>query len=97
MALIDDYKAAIENDTQFRQRLSLALTRVVLNVLAGTPTAGQQALGKRFLLSPESEVDRYLLPVAAKLALNGGSFTSDADVNTAAQAVLAVNVTLGIT
>lgn len=96
MALIDDYHAAMDNDSQFRQRVAMAITRTVLTTLAGTPTAPQQALGKRFLLSPQSEIDRYLIPIAARLALNGGSFTSDADINTACTSVMTANVTLGI-
>lgn len=97
MALIDEYKVAVENDTQFRQRLTMALTRIILGVLAGTPTAPQMALAKRFFLAPGAEVDRYLLPVAAKLAINAGTFTDDAALTTAATAVLATNVQLGIT
>lgn len=96
MALIDDYKASIENDNQFRQRLAMALTRNVLTVMGGTPTAAQSALAKRFLLAPTAEIDRYLVPVAARLALNGGSFTDDTALNTAVTSVLTVNVTLGI-
>lgn len=97
MALIDEFRLAIENDTQFRQRLSLAVTKVVVNVLSGTapaPTPDQKALGKRFFLNPDAEVDRYLLPVAAKMAINGAAFTDDAALTTACQQIMSLNVAL---
>lgn len=96
MAFIDEYTAALENDNQFRQRVAIAISRRILNSLAGSPNAAQQALGKRFLLNPSVECDRYLLPVAARLAMNGGSFTDDAALQTAVDQVLVINVSLGI-
>lgn len=96
MAAIDEYIAAVENDNRFRQRLMIIITKAVMTVLGGSPTAGQLALGKRFLLNPGPEIDRYLLPVAARLALNAGSFTDDAAITTAVNQVLTINVTAGI-
>lgn len=99
MALVDEYKLALENDTQFRQRLLLAVTKVIIQAMPPTvanPPAAHQALAKRFMISPEGEVQRYLLPVAARLAINGGSFDKDADLVTAVQQVLVLNAYLGI-
>jgi hypothetical protein len=99
MAFIDDYKAAIENDTQFRQRLMLALSRVIINNMppvVANPPAANSALAKRFMLNPASEVDRYLLPVAARIGINGGQLSSDADLTQAVGQVLLLNATLGV-
>lgn len=96
MAAIDEYIAAVENDNRFRQRLMIIVTKAVMTVLGGSPTPGQLALGKRFLLAPGTEIDRYLLPVAARLALNAGSFTDDTAITTAVNQVLTINVTAGI-
>lgn len=99
MPLLDDYNAAVENP-QFRQRVAISVTRTVMNVMAGSPTAPQQALAKRFMLAPSAEVDRYTLPVAARLFINGVTVIADANdtqIQTAVNEVLAVNVALGIT
>lgn len=99
MAYIDDYRAAVENDAQFKQRLFLAVSRQVINAMppiVASPPASHTALAKRFLLDPRGEVDRYLLPVAARIAINGGSFTSDADLQTAVGQVLLLNATIGV-
>lgn len=96
MALIDNYNAALANDNQFMQRLTIQIAVTVLSVLGGSPTAPQQALGKRFLLAPQAEAQRYLIPVAAKIVANGGSFASDTDLATAVNQVLTINVGLGI-
>lgn len=95
MTLIADYNAAVEN-TPFRQQVAISVSRAVMNVMAGTPTVAQQALAKRFMLSPSAEVDRYVLPVAARIFINSGSFTSDANIDTAVLQVLTVNVSLAI-
>lgn len=97
MTLLDDFNQAIEN-TPFRQRVAIAVTRRVMTVMAGSPTAPQQALAKRFMLSPGSETDRYVLPTAARLFLNSVAIgtATDAQVQTAVDEVLTVNVTLGI-
>jgi hypothetical protein len=103
MALIDEYRAAVENDTEFRQRVTIAVSRVVMAAMTTTNTPdattkppAQQALAKRFLLDPGSEVSRYLLPIAARMAIVGASYTDDAAVNAAAQFVLTLNVQLGV-
>jgi hypothetical protein len=99
MALIDDYKAAIENDTQFRQRLLIALTKVIINnmpPIVPTPPAANTAVAKRFLLSPESEVQRYLLPVAARMRITGAAFTDDAALELAAGQILLLNAALAV-
>lgn len=99
MALDNDYIAAVDN-TPFRRRVAIAVTRTVMNVMGGTPTVDQKNLSKRFLLAPEGEVARYVLPVAAKLNINGVTdltAATDAQVQTAVDQVLAVNVTLQIT
>lgn len=97
MALIDDFNQAVEN-TPFRQRVAIAVTRRVMTVMAGSPTAPQQALAKRFMLAPVSETERYVYPTAARLFINGVTIATatDAQVQTAVDEVLTVNVTLGI-
>lgn len=98
MALIDDFVAAVDNTT-FKRRVAIAVTRTVMSVMGGSPTAPQQALAKRYMLAPEAESARYALPVAARLNINGvtdiGAAT-DPQIQTAVDQVLAVNVTLGI-
>lgn len=97
MALKDDYNAAVENP-EFRQKVAIAVTRAIMDAVAATtPPASHLALAKRFLLAPAAEIERYLLPIAARIAINAGSFTSDANIQTAANQVLLVNVQLAIT
>ena len=97
MALIDDFIAATDS-LPFRQRVGLAVCRVVMEAVAGTPTVAQLNLARQFMLSPAGEVDRYLLPIAARLVINGVSVNAatDAQIMTATQQVLLVNVQLGI-
>jgi hypothetical protein len=100
MALIDDYRAEIENDTQFKQRLFLALSQVIINAMppvVANPPPAHVALAKRFMLDPRGETDRYLLPVAARVRLNSGQLSDDAALITAVQQVLLLNVALAIT
>ncbi len=100
MAFIDDYNGAVQNDTQFRQRLTLALTQVIINNMPPTvpnPTAAQIAVAKRFLLDPFGETSRYLPLVAARMRLNNAALTDDTALLTAAGQVLALNVALAIT
>lgn len=99
MALIDDYRQAVENDTQFRQRLTIALANVIINNMppaVPAPPAANVAVAKRFMLDPVSEVNRYLLPVAARVKINGGQLSDDAAIATAAAQILLLNATLGV-
>lgn len=97
MSLQSDFNAAVEN-TPFSQAVAIAVSRTVMSVLAAaSPPPAQIALAKRFLLSPVSEIDRYLLPVAAQINMASGSFTVDADIIAAVNAVLLANVKAGIT
>lgn len=99
MAFIDDYNAAIQNDTQFRQRLTLALAQVIINNMppvVPNPPAANSAVAKRFMLDPIGEVNRYLPVVAARIRINGGSMNNDADITTAAGQVLLLNATLAV-
>lgn len=98
MALIDEGVAT--DDPVFFRKVAIAASRAVMNALAaGSPPANQIALGKRFLLSPESETRRYLLPVAARLVINGVAVNAatDAQINTAVSEVLTANLTAGVT
>lgn len=96
MAYLADYQNALANDTQFRQRLEIAVSRIVIQTMQASPTAAQQALAKRFFLSPQSEVDRYLLPVAAQMSISAANFSDDTALQTATNTVLGINVTLGV-
>lgn len=99
MPFIDDYRLTLENDTQFRQRVAVAISRVIINAMppiVASPPATHIALAKRFLLNPQSEVDRYLLPIAARMAISGASFTDDAALTTATSQVLVLNAALGV-
>lgn len=96
MSYASDYQNAIQNDNQLRQRMTIAVSRIVIQTMQGTPTPDQIALAKRFFLNPESEVDRYLLPVAAQMSLSTASFTDDTALQTAVNTVLGINVTLKI-
>lgn len=97
MPYITDYQNAIENQTQFRQRLAVAVSRIVIQTMQGTPTLDQTALAKRFFLNPAGEVDRYILPVAAQMSISSANFGDDAALQTAVNTVLGINVTLKIT
>jgi len=97
MALIDDFNASLE--TGMRHRVGLAVSRVVMEaVAAATPPASHLNLARKFMLDPNGEVDRYLLPIIARLVINNVALTSatDAQIVTATQQVLAVNAQLGI-
>jgi hypothetical protein len=97
MALIDDYQSVLS--TALRQRITLAVSRVVMEAVAApTPPVSHLDLARKFMLSPEAEVERYLLPIVARLVINGITITgaTDAQVVTATQQVLAVNAQLGI-
>lgn len=97
MALLDDFNASLE--AGLRQRVTVAVSRVVMEaVAAGTPPVAQLNLGRKFMLDPSGEVERYLLPIIARLVINGVQVASatDAQVTTATQQVLSVNVQLGI-
>jgi hypothetical protein len=96
MALIDDWNASLESG--LRQRVGVAVSRAVMSVVAGSPTVAQSNLARKFMLDPNGEVDRYLLPIIARLVINGvaiGSAT-DAQVTTATTEVLSVNAQLAI-
>lgn len=97
VTLQTDFNEAVEN-TPFRQKVAIAVTRTVMNVMAGTPSAAQQALAKRFMLSPSSETDRYIYPTAARIFINGQTpgTATDTQIQTAVDQVLAVNVTLAV-
>lgn len=97
MALLDDYNAIASSGLQ--PRIAVSVSRAVFTVLARTtppPTVDEKALAKRFMLSPENEAQRYLLPVIARLLINGVtvSTATDAQLQTAVNEVLAANVTL---
>jgi hypothetical protein len=98
MAFIDDYIAATDS-LPFRQRVGLAVSRVVMEAVAAqSPPPEYLNLARKFMLSPEGEVTRYLLPIAARLVINAVTVNAatDAQILTATQQVLAVNVQLGI-
>lgn len=97
MPLLDDFNAALE--TGMRHRVGVAVARVVMEAIAaGTPPVSHLNLGRKFMLDPQGEVDRYLLPIIARLVINNVSLSTatDAQVITATQQVLAVNAQLGI-
>lgn len=96
MALIDDYNQAVENP-QFRQRVAVAVAKAIATALdATTPPQAHLDLARRFYLSPEAEISRYVLPVAARLIGAGGQLTNDAHITTAVNLVLLDNAELGI-
>jgi hypothetical protein len=97
MALIDDWNATLE--TGLRNRVAVATSRVVMEaVAAGNPPAANLNLARQFMLNPSGEVDRYVLPIIARLIINGVALSAatDAQLITATQQVLAVNAQLGI-
>lgn len=98
MTLQSDFNESVENGA-FRQKVAIAVTRTVMNTMAGSPTADQKALAKKFMLSPAGEVDRYVFPTAARIFINGQTpgTSTDAQIQTAVDQVLTVNVALLIT
>ena len=98
MAALDDFIAATD-DTQFRQKVSMTVARVIMDAVnVATPPTQHLNLARKFMLSPGSEVERYLLPIAAQLIIAGVSVSAanDAQILTAAQQVLSANVKLNI-
>jgi imidazolonepropionase-like amidohydrolase len=97
MPLGNDYQAMLE--AGLRNKVAIAVSQVVMTAVgAATPPPEHLNLARKFMLSPESEVDRYLMPIVARLVINGVTIATatDAQIITATQQVLAVNAQLGI-
>jgi hypothetical protein len=97
MALIDDYQQAWQNDTEFRQRLTVQFAQTLTSILSGTPTVEQTALGKAYAQS-EQVVIAQALPFASACILNrtDPDLADDAQLLTATEQTIALLVTLGV-
>lgn len=97
MASLEDFNAAQE--IGLRQRVAVIVSNVVMEAAAaGSPPVSHLNLARKFMLDPQGEVERYLLPIIARLVINGVTVANatDAQIKTAANQVLAVNAQLGI-
>jgi hypothetical protein len=95
--LIDDYRGAWQNDTEFRQRLTVQFAQTLTSILSGTPTPEQSALGKAYAQS-EQMVISQALPFAAAFILNRADpdLSDDEQLLTAVEQTIAQLVELGV-
>jgi hypothetical protein len=91
VALIDDYADIWQNDTEFRQRLTVQFAQTLTSILSGTPTVEQVNLGRLYAQSPDAAINQAL-PFAGAFILN----RSDPDPGDDAQMLTAVEQAIGM-
>jgi hypothetical protein len=91
MALIDDYAAIWQNDTEFRQRLTVQFAQTMTSILAGTPSVEHVNLGRLYAQSPDTAINQAL-PFCGAFILNRG----DSDPSDDTQMVAAVEQSIGM-